>query len=469
MKKIILTFLIAGMLATTGVHAQQAMLMEMPATPVTASTPAQQEQSTASVSTDTPIEITAQAVPSDLLEMIQQSFGHYAQLKSLYVQQKIAADKTQLTKTSRMPDINGSAGYNHLYPVSKIALPGSDATFQAFPAENYNIGVSGRQLLLDFGKSGGAVNESIAAQNLLQLQTEEARETLAYQVANVYLNIAFVNQNIGVQDANIQLLEETEKIVSQKLKHGDAIDLDLLNTKVKLESYRNKKIDFENQLKKQVAILQYLTGAAASGVVKADFNWPAAPENITGSADVANSNAAIRTALEQEKVAALALKTAKTQYMPSLFLDAGTGFKNGYLPQLGALKYNYSAGVTLSVPIFHGKKLHIQENIAAQQIAVAKLHTQEVTDNLQKDIAEANADIQTSREKLITSEALLQQAERALQLAQSRYRNGVITFLDLQNAQTSQLEAQLSKVASQYQLSIAGLALLHLTGNQFWK
>nr|WP_308199111.1 TolC family protein [Chitinophaga sedimenti] len=88
---------------------------------------------------------------------------------------------------------------------------------------------------------------------------------------------------------------------------------------------------------------------------------------------------------------------------------------------------------------------------------------------MMKEVAQQNSDIQTSREKLQTADVLLRQADRAVQLAQSRYKNGVITYLDLQNAQTSLLEAQLSKIQYQYQLSISSLELLHLNGNQFWK
>jgi outer membrane protein TolC len=92
-----------------------------------------------------------------------------------------------------------------------------------------------------------------------------------------------------------------------------------------------------------------------------------------------------------------------------------------------------------------------------------------VKNNLQKEMIQQQSDIAASKERLLTAESLLQQAQRALQLAQSRYKNGVITYLDLQNAQTSMLEAQLSKIQYQYQLSLSSLALLQLNGNEFWK
>ncbi len=213
-------------------------------------------------------------------------------------QQRIAADKTTLAKANRLPEVNGVAGYSHVYPVPKIAFPGSDLIFQPVPSENVNAGIEARQLLLDFGKSGSQIKQSQAQASLLGTQTAEAKENLAYQVADVYLAIAFLQDNIAVQDANIKLLEETEKMVENKLKHGDAIDLDLLNTRVKLETYRNRKVDFQNSLQKQLANLEYLTGEPLKDSIHSNFSWPIPATQ----ADVAfDGNAAVKTAIEKGK------------------------------------------------------------------------------------------------------------------------------------------------------------------------
>ncbi|WP_346316019.1 TolC family protein [Chitinophaga sp. YIM B06452] len=408
----------------------------------------------------------AQEAPADLKSLVKHSFDHFSEIKAMETQQKIAADKTTLARANRLPEVNGVAGYSHVYPVPKIAFPGTDLVFQPMPSENVNAGIEARQLLLDFGKSGSQIKQSQAQASLLGTQTAEAKENLAYQVADVYLAIAFLQDNIAVQDANIRLLEETEKMVENKLKHGDAIDLDLLNTRVKLETYRNRKVDYQNSLQKQLANLEYLTGEPLKDSIHSNFNWPMP----AAQADVAfEGNTAVKTAIEKEKVAETGVQLAKSQYKPSLFAQAGTGYKNGYLPDVSVPKFNYNAGVSLSVPIFHGKKLRTQEHMAATEVEVAKWNTQGIKDNIRKEAAQQLSDIAASRERLQTAETLLQQANRALTLAQSRYKNGVITYLDLQNAQTSLLEAEISKIQYQYQLSVSSLALLQLNGNEFWK
>ncbi|WP_162946461.1 TolC family protein [Chitinophaga barathri] len=411
------------------------------------------------------VKASAQQAPEDLRSMVKHSFDHFSEIKAMETQQRIAADRTVMAKANRLPEVNGVASYTHLYPVPKIALPGSDFAFQPVPAENVNAGVEARQLLLDFGKSGSQIKQSRAQASLLGTQTAEAREKLAYQVADVYLAIAFLQDNINVQDANIKLLEETEKMVENKLKHGDAIDLDLLNTRVKLETYRNRKVDFQNSLQKQLANLEYLTGEPLKDTIRSNFSWP-----VPSLQDVSfEGNSAVKTAVEKERVAEVGVELAKSQYKPSLFAEAGTGYKNGFLPDVTTPKFNYNAGVSLSVPIFHGKKLRTQEHIAATEVEVAKWNTQGIKDNIKKEAAQQQSDIAASRERLQTAETLLQQANRALMLAQSRYKNGVITYLDLQNAQTSLLEAEISKIQYQYQLSVSSLALLQLNGNEFWK
>ncbi|MCK7557430.1 TolC family protein [Chitinophaga sedimenti] len=296
----------------------------------------------------------AQQTPADLQQLVNQSFEHYKQIKALQTQQRIAADQTDLTKTQRMPQVQGNVSYTHLYPAPKLDFGG--AAFQPFPSENVNANISGRQLLLDFGKSGSEIARSQAQQNLLSMQTDEAKEQLAYQVAAVYLNIAYLRNNIDVQDANIKLLEETEKIVQQRLKNGDAIDLELLNTQVKLENYRNRKIEYRNQLERQVANLQYLTGVADQSGIKADFSWPATPQQVMADSTTLSENAAIKTSLEKERVAEMELKSVKRDFTPSLYLDAGTGVKNGFLPDVNTPKWNYNAGVSLAIPIYNGKR-----------------------------------------------------------------------------------------------------------------
>jgi outer membrane protein len=215
--------------------------------------------------------------------------------------------------------------------------------------------------------------------------------------------------------------------------------------------------------------MQYLTGAKDQSGIKADFSWPEIQPVLIADTVALTNNAAIKTSLERERVAELELKSVKRDFTPSLYLDAQTGVKNGFLPDVNTPKWNYNAGVSLAVPIFNGKRNKLLENIATKQVEVAKWNTEGVVDNVRKEMAQQNSDIQSNREKLQTADVLLKQADRALQLAQSRYKNGVITYLDLQNAQTSLLEAQLSKIQYQYQLSASSLELLHLNGNQFWK
>ncbi|MFC0181725.1 TolC family protein [Pseudarcicella hirudinis] len=53
-------------------------------------------------------------------------------------------------------------------------------------------------------------------------------------------------------------------------------------------------------------------------------------------------------------------------------------------------------------------------------------------------------------------------------MAESRFKNGVITNVEIESAQTALKEAQLTQLQYQYQIVLAKLEINRLTGVKFW-
>ena len=83
---------------------------------------------------------------------------------------------------------------------------------------------------------------------------------------------------------------------------------------------------------------------------------------------------------------------------------------------------------------------------------------------LRQQLAQLNADIAANQTRLQNLSTQVSQARQALQLAQTRLRNGVITAVELQSAETGIEEAQLAQLFFQYQLALNQLELKRLMG-----
>ena len=89
-----------------------------------------------------------------------------------------------------------------------------------------------------------------------------------------------------------------------------------------------------------------------------------------------------------------------------------------------------------------------------------------VNAQLRQSLAGVNADIRANQTRLANLDTQALQAQKALELAQTRLRNGVITPVELQSAETGIEEARLGQLVFQYQLLLNQLELRRLLGEK---
>jgi len=152
----------------------------------------------------------------------------------------------------------------------------------------------------------------------------------------------------------------------------------------------------------------------------------------------------------------------KLQNKPVLNLQASAGGKNGYVPYLDEIKPNYVVGLGLRVPIFDGMKTKYNLSQAKSAINTLSFETESVKRNISTEIIEAEENMNAAEKKVTQFQLQLELAVKAYSLAETSYKSGKITNLDLLDANTSVSESKLmllkSKIdyaASVYRLKAA--------------
>ena len=139
------------------------------------------------------------------------------------------------------------------------------------------------------------------------------------------------------------------------------------------------------------------------------------------------------------------------------------------MPNVNQLRFNIAAGLSVTVPLYAGKRYDIQRKAALVNLEATKYNLESVNASLQKDVEMVLSDLKSNEQRLENVRIQVTQAERALSLAQNRLQNGTITTVELDNAQTSIEEARLAELTYQFQWFINQLELKRLTGDEFWK
>ena len=79
-----------------------------------------------------------------------------------------------------------------------------------------------------------------------------------------------------------------------------------------------------------------------------------------------------------------------------------------------------------------------------------------------------NADYKNLQVKLDNTNTLVQQAQRAFSLAKTRFKEGLITNVELLGAQTNVEDATLQQVQLQYQMTLDKLESYKIAGTKIY-
>lgn len=118
--------------------------------------------------------------------------------------------------------------------------------------------------------------------------------------------------------------------------------------------------------------------------------------------------------------------------------------------------------------VFRGKYLK-QTKVAESNLLQSQQVLETTNNTLKRDIAQALADVKMNEEKINSTSNMVQQAQLAFQIANSRYKNGTIIYVELFTAQNNLQNAQLSKLNYEYQLCLSKVELARLSGSTYWQ
>ncbi len=408
------------------------------------------------------------SAPAQLTELINKAIDNYPKLKEASEYVNLSEAKKDLAYGAYMPVISGDANYRYGKPTPSIKFPVGGGVFQEvsfLPANNFDMGLKVQQPIWDFGRTGANIQKSKSDIVTSKDNLESAKNTLAYQVAQVYFGIVFLNKSVDVQNEQIKLLEANEKLISDKIKNGDALKFDLLSTQVKKNSAQNRLIDLQTQLRKQYDMLNMVTGNSTYDYITAK---DADGNLFNADAVSADNNFDIKVLNDKLATSNWDVKIAKRGWLPQLVASASAGYKNGFVPDINKLLFNYNVGVGLSVPIFSSARPNYQTKIAKINLQASTYALEAQKLSLNKDIAQAKNDVDATQRKLKNYELQIDQANEAVSLANTRYKGGVITNLELLTAQTNLQDAQFGKIQLEYNLLLSKLDLNRIGGTKFW-
>ncbi len=421
--------------------------------------------------------ITAWSQPANtdslsLTKILSSVMQNYPALKKADKQLVMADAKIGLTKTAYLPNVNFSASYNRIGPVTTIPFGGKE--LQLYPPDMYNASVSVNQSIYDFGKTIKNLALDQSSKKLVELSVDQLKQQLSMAVVANFYTINFLEEAIQIKNDQLKTLNEHLQFVQKKAATGSAIQYDIITTKVRISSIENQKIDLETAFQIQISQLNGFLGNPEDKplLLKKELLEKQILPSVDSLCQVAFTNRdEMKLALQKEQLAKSKLEVIKVQNNPSLNFIASGGFKNGYFNNnFGDTgKMNYAVGVGLNVPIFDANRNKYAKIQAKADLESNQQDTELARRSITNEVVESRATAEASLKKVIQSELQLKQATQAYNLADINYKAGVITNLDLLDSFTALSESKLALYKTKIDYSVSLLKLKIALGQRIYE
>jgi outer membrane protein len=413
------------------------------------------------------ISVASQSSSADSLSLetiIGTILKQHPTVKSAEEALKNADAKIGLAKTGYYPTVDMSASYSNMGPVVTLDIP-EMGTFQLYPNNNYSAAINYHQVLYDFGRTRQNMEIETESKVMSEQALEQTKQKMSLAAVNNFYTLAFLQEAAGIKDEELATLQSHLKYIETMKITGSATDYQVLSTQVKISSVESQKADIQAALTIQQSYLNSLLGADAGNipVVRKELNVHAPLTDRDSLFSYAFKNRDEMLLVQSKAMmSGMRYEFIKTLNKPIVSLIASGGAKNGYVPNLDQIRPNYVVGIGLSVPIFDGMKTKYNLQQAQSAINSIAFETENAKRYITSEVKEAEAYMNSAKQKVFQFELQTEQALKAYSLAETSFKSGTITNLELLDSDTAVsesklmlLKARIDYAASIYKLKAA--------------
>ncbi|MGA7216815.1 MAG: efflux transporter outer membrane subunit [Candidatus Sulfotelmatobacter sp.] len=343
--------------------------------------------------------------------------------------------------------------------VTQTVPPYTESVYTVPFSVSYEVDLFGR--VRRNVEAANASLQSTAAdlQNVqLVLTAEMAADYFMLRELDAEFNV--VQESVGYQRKGLDL-------VNNRHKGGVASGLEVAQQAALLDSTLSQLSLVQQSRAQYEHAIAMLLGEPAS-----NFNIPALPLNATPPplplgvpTDVLQRRPDISTAERQMAYQNAEVGIARTAFYPHITLSGSGGWQSAEIaPLFNAPSLMWSLGVDALEPIVQGGRN--RANLAAARAA----YNQSVANYRQavltafQEVEDGISNLSTLSQALSTQSAAVEDARRALDIANNRYVGGITTYLDVITAQTTLLSSERLKTQLLGQQMVSSVYLVKALG-----
>ena len=300
------------------------------------------------------------------------------------------------------------------------------------------------------GKRKNAVQSTKKLKEAYTNRLMDTKSELTLNVKTVYYNILFLEDVIDLYNQILNQLNHHLVLADTAYKEGVKSEFDILNFKSKIEEFKSKIVELQgNKTIATTGLKNLMTSPdsvniAVVGNLDSYVNKPVTQTidllTIKTDNNKAKSLQSMKEALQYKK------KIVAAGNLPTFFSFGNYHILHGmdFPPFDKTWRNGYAVGVGLKINLFDGNLTKGKEAEVEASLDKIKSYQEGINLKLRFEYNKAIEDIQSLKAQKKAHESHLNVAQRAYKIAETSYKNGIITSIALNDVQLDIFKAKLS-------------------------
>jgi outer membrane protein len=312
-------------------------------------------------------------------------------------------------------------------------------------------GISLSQMVTDFGRTGKLVASADLKAKAQDEVTESTRAQILLAVSRAYFSVLRAQSVLTVAEETVKarqlVSDQITALAESKLKSTLDVsfaNVNLADSKLLLAQALNDSQSAQAQL----AAAMGLPNESSFVVAEEPLPDPLPDQQKALIEEAIQNRPELRSLRLEQSSAERFAKAEHALFFPTIGLVGTAGFvPTGDVTVPGS----YGAvGVNVNIPILNGGLYKSRSAEARLRAQAATQNVNDLENMLTRDVRVAYLNASTAYDRLALTEQLLQQAQLAFGLAQSRYELGLSSIVELSQAQLNLTSAQIASSTARY-------------------
>jgi len=413
------------------------------------------------------LEPDGQAIPITRGDAERMALKNNPRITASHLLALAAGQVTRQTRSNELPQINGNITAVKAEDGGRI---GSGELNSSRLYTHAGTGATFSQLLTDFGHTRNLVANSRLQAKAQQQNALATEQDVLIATDRAFYRLLDAQSLLDIAIATVKARGDVQNLTLAQTKNALKSDLDLNVSSADLSEAQLLQLDAENSVTSARAALAELLAAPPETEYRAvDDGSTAPPPPPDDSPALIKEAQAQRPDLQALRFDTRAdqkfARAQELQRLPSISALAMGGV-TPVRPDGGIFTPNWyaAAGVNLTLPVFTGFRINAQTEEARLRERAAEKQAQELSDAIARDVRIATLSAQTAFRRIAVAEAFEKQTTQALNLAQTRYKLGLSSIVELSQAQLQSTQATVEAVNARFDYLLALRSLDYARG-----